>query len=354
MINQQDELNHLISLIRESPWVGLDTEADSLHAYPEKLCLIQVGIPNSEFLLDTLAPLDFQSFFKVLEDKKLIFHAADYDLRLLFKTFEFVPNHIFDTMLAARLLGYESFGLAALVEKFLDIVLEKGARKADWAKRPLTPAMEKYALNDIRYLHPIATRLEKELREKGRMEWHEEYCKKEIASATIPIVLDQERIWRLKGSSGLSSRSLAILRNLFYWREKQALQRNRPPYFVMSHENLIFLAQKYEVRPPEDLKKERQIPARYFNQIHAAIAQAQALPVQELPKRKLPSPSKIQKHPLYQENFDSLKEKRDRLAEELKIDPSLIVNKWMLCQLASNFEENQKDLMKWQLSLMRF
>src|SRR5262245_2193676 len=122
--------------MRAAKWIALDTEADSLHAYPEKLCLIQISIAGGDELLDPLSALDLTPAFAVFRDHALILHGADYDLRLLRKSCGFVPTAIFDTMLASRLLGCREFGLNNLVAKYLAVTLEKGPQKANWAQRP--------------------------------------------------------------------------------------------------------------------------------------------------------------------------------------------------------------------------
>src|SRR5262245_62886146 len=127
-------------------------------------------------------------------------HGADYDLRLLLKHHEFVPSAIFDTMLAARLLGDQQFGFSTLVEKYLGVKLEKGAQKANWALRPLTERMERYARNDTHYLKPVADRLKTELEAKGRLAWHQESCAQLIAETTKARPTDADSVWRVKGS----------------------------------------------------------------------------------------------------------------------------------------------------------
>ena len=164
----------------------MDTEADSLHAYPEKLCLLQFSIEDQDQIIDPLAPIELAPLWKCLKGRELLFHGADYDLRLLKRTFNFIPEKIFDTMIAARLLGVEKFGLGNLVEDFLGITLEKGSQKANWARRPLTPTMEDYARNDTRHLKPLVDTLQQQLAEKGRTSWQEESCARLVSECSQP------------------------------------------------------------------------------------------------------------------------------------------------------------------------
>src|SRR5579862_604340 len=145
VIHTQPELNLWLPHLAEESSVAVDTEADSLHAYPEKLCLIQISLRESDVLIDPLAGMDLQPLLALLQGKELILHGADYDLRLLFRTFQFVPNLVFDTMWAARLLGYPEFGLRDLVRHHLGVALEKGPQKMNWARRPLPERMANYA-----------------------------------------------------------------------------------------------------------------------------------------------------------------------------------------------------------------
>ncbi len=156
MIATNAQFDEFLPILRQADWVALDTEADSLHAYPEKLCLIQISITGEDKLIDPLAKIDLAPLWPELRRHELIFNAADYDLRLLRKTYNFVPQKIFDTMLAARLLGEKQFGLNNLVSKFLNVQLEKGSQTADWSKRPLTEKMETYARNDTHFLKSLA------------------------------------------------------------------------------------------------------------------------------------------------------------------------------------------------------
>src|SRR5436190_1016235 len=133
VIDTEQKLAGFLPTLRAATWVALDTEADSLHAYPEKVCLIQISTVSGDELIDPLAGLDLDPLLDALAGHELIMHGADYDLRLLRKHHDFVPGAIFDTMLAARLLGLRQFGLSNLVEHFLGVKLEKGAQKADWA-----------------------------------------------------------------------------------------------------------------------------------------------------------------------------------------------------------------------------
>ncbi len=169
LISTSSELAEWLPNLSGTVRVALDTEADSLHVYREKLCLIQVSVPGDiHALVDPLGDFSLAPFYEALAGKVIVLHGADYDLRLLRRAGGFVAESVFDTMLAARLIGRREFSYAALVQAEFGVALTKGSQKANWARRPLTAAMAAYAQNDTRYLLALAERLDQRLRELGR------------------------------------------------------------------------------------------------------------------------------------------------------------------------------------------
>jgi ribonuclease D len=349
VINTDQKLKEFLPHLRRAQWIALDTEADSLHAYPEKLCLLQASIEGADELIDPLAQIDLAPLWPELRKHELIFHAADYDLRLLRKNHNFVPEKIFDTMLAARLLGEKEFSLTNLVKNFLGVQLEKGSQKADWARRPLTEKMADYARNDTRYLKPLADILRAKLKEKGRLEWHRESCAELIADCAELPSADIES-WRIKGSSKLGRAPLAVLRELWRWREKEAIAANKPPYFILSHEVLVEIAAAAgTARHWIDLLP-RHLNSRREKELEHAIERGlQVLPHEQphLIRIVTPRPTEAERR-----RFIKLTEKRDAAAQELQIDPTLIASRATLGMLAQNWEHHSKELMKWQRDLM--
>ncbi len=351
MIDTQEKLAAFLPVVHSAAWLALDTEADSLHAYPEKVCLIQISTAAGDRLVDPLADMDINPFLDALVGRELIFHAADYDLRLLLKHHEFTPSVIFDTMLAARLLGERQFGLGALVEKFLGVKLDKGPQKADWAQRPLTPRMEIYARNDTRYLKTLEEKLRAELTAKGRLAWHEESCARLIVDCSQPVVVDEDAVWRIKGSTFLERPALAVLRELWHWREREAIAANRPPFFVLAHETMIAISvAASEHRPVTDLIPPRMHPRRKENLIEAVRA-AQAMPPEQFPEKILhrsqrPTEAEFRR-------FRELEKRRDHHAHGLGIDPTLIAPKSVLGDLARDWDRHAAELMNWQRELLK-
>ncbi|HWD21057.1 MAG TPA: HRDC domain-containing protein [Verrucomicrobiae bacterium] len=350
MIDSDGKLAEFLPAIRAAEWVALDTEADSLHAYPEKLCLIQISLAAGDYLVDPLAGMDLGPFWPELKKHDLIMHGSDYDLRLLRKNHNFVPHKIFDTMLASRLLGDREFGLVNLVKKYLDVTLEKGSQKADWARRPLTPRMESYARNDTHYLKALSDILRGQLRERGRLPWLEESCARLVAECARTPAEEPDEVWRIKGSHKLSRAGLAALRELWHWREKEAVAANRPPYFILSHETLIELA----AAAVENRETDRLMPRHFSDRRREGLRQAVAAARNVDPAA----------HPQFRQfttrrqsegerrKFAELETKRNQVAAELQIDPTIIASRATLLDLAREAPGEAEGLMSWQAGLL--
>ncbi len=277
-------------------------------------------------------------------------HGADYDLRLLRKHHEFVPQAVFDTMLAARLLGMRQFGLSNLAEVCLGVKLEKGPQKANWALRPLTERMERYARNDTRYLKPLADKLAGALKTKGRLEWHEEACVRLIADTAHDRPIDVDSVWRVKGSHLLGRPALAILRELWRWRESEAIAANKPPFFVLSHDSLVEIAAAAATKRAIHPLLPKHISERRRAGILKAIAHGLGLSPEQHPRilksiGRRPSEAERQR-------FFELQKRRDARAAELDLDPTLIASRGTMSDLAYDWEKHAPELMRWQRQLL--
>jgi ribonuclease D len=254
-------------------------------------------------------------------------------------------------MLAARLLGERQFGLSSLVEKFLGVKLDKGSQKADWARRPLTEKMEVYARNDTHYLKPLEERLGSELRAKGRLEWHQESCARLIEECSQPVVPNEDEIWRIKGSTFLDRPALAVLRELWHWREREAHAANRPPFFVLAHEKMVEISQAVAEKKPVDHLIPPRIHPRRKESLQAAIHQAQGVPPEKFPEKirhrsQRPTEAEFRR-------FREIEKHRDKHAHDLAIDPTLIAPKSVIGDLARDWDKYAPDLMKWQRELLK-
>jgi ribonuclease D len=351
VIESDVELSKLVVRLGTTPWIALDTEADSLHAYPEKVCLLQISTPAGDELIDPLANIDLAILLKAFAGHELIMHGADYDLRLLRKHHDFVPWAIFDTMLASRLLGSTQFGLTHLVAQYLGVTLEKGSQKADWAQRPLTERMENYARNDTRYLKPLADRLKGELEAKGRLSWHQESCARLISDCAQLRPPDPNLVWRLKGSHRLSRSALAVLREVWHWREGEATAANKPPYFILRHETLIEIAEMAAGgKSIEGLTPKKFSDHRHHGLIKA-VKHGLAIPAQQQPELLRHTIRRVSDRD--KRRSLELQQRRDARAVELGIDPTLIASRATLLDLAADWDAHQSELMNWQRELLK-
>ncbi len=350
MIDTEQKLAEFLPALQAATWVAVDTEADSLHAYPEKVCLIQISTTEGDRLVDPLAALDINPMLDALSGHELIMHGADYDLRLLRKHHEFVPSAIFDTMLAARLLGLRQFGLGDLVQQHLGVKLEKGPQKANWAMRPLTPRMENYARNDTLHLKPLADRLKADLQAKGRLAWHQESCAQLIIDSTTPRTPDLDSVWRIKGSHLLDRSALSFLRELWQWREREAIAANRPPFFVLSHDALVSISAAAAEGKPIEPMLPRHFSERRRANFLKCLTHAANVPTDRFPRII----RTVSRRPTEGERrrFMELQKVRDARAAELEIDPTLIASRATMSDLAHDRDATLGKLMKWQKELL--
>lgn len=325
--------------------IALDTEADSLHCYFEKLCLIQAGWPGNLYLIDPLVGLPLTEFFSALKGKRLLFHDADYDLRLLRRSGDFPDANIFDTMLAARLCGESQLGLAALVEKYFNIRLSKASRKANWGQRPLSSQMLEYALNDIRYLPDLAEILKEKLEELERLEWFQQSCNRMVRATRDIRVRDEENLWRIAGHKLLSQQAQAILRAIWQWRDEEARDWDKPPFYVISNYEMLEIAEKAS----QGKKFQRpRVSAERAERFEKILQGAMLLTEKEWPVA-IPS-VRVRATKQEVDYFKKLKDVRDRVANELNLDPSIVASKSGLESAVS--QKTTSLLLPWQCELL--
>src|SRR5262249_40909123 len=246
-IDQQEPFDRAMERLAAQPVIAVDTEADSLHSYFDKVCLIQLSVPGEDLIVDPLKKLDRGRFGAALADRKTrkVLHGADYDLRILNRDYGYTIANVVDTSICAQLLGYEGIGLAALVERHFGVQLDKSQQRADWAMRPLPRNMLEYAATDTRHLIPLAEKLRAELEALNRWEWAvEEFARRENVRFEKEEV--EEPFRRLKGLGGLDRRTLAIVQRLYDHRDALARKADRPPFKIFSNEIILETA---KVRP---------------------------------------------------------------------------------------------------------
>jgi ribonuclease D len=343
-----DELNAWCDAQGSSERIAVDTEGDSLHCYFEKLCLIQLSVPDQDLIVDPLSGIDFKRFNQFLSERTGLFHGCDYDLRMLRRGAGFVPGAVFDTYLAARLLGIKEVGLASLVKSFFGLDLPKSSQKANWARRPLTPVMLDYAINDTKYLLPLAERLEAQLREINRWSWYEETCNRAIAATAEDRERDPERVWKISGSAALSPRGLAVLRELWFWRDSEAQKVDRPTFQIMRNEELIELAKN--AVSGDKLRAPAWLPHSRRRRLEETIARALEVPESGWPQRA--KSVRLRSSPEQEHRLDRLRAKRDAVSSELSLDPAIVASRGILEAVAREPESATKVLMDWQRELL--
>ena len=347
LITSAAQLHELLPEIESVDRMAVDTEADSLHCYREKLCLLQISLTARDYIVDPLANVDLAPLSAALERKEIVLHGADFDLRLLRRGLNFAARRIFDTVIAARLLGIRDFSLAALVKRHFDVDLGKGSQKANWARRPLSDRMLEYAMNDTHYLLPLADRLESQLREHNRLDWLRQSCQRAIEQAAVERVRDEDELWRIRGSASLSGRAAAVLRALWQWREKEAEAADRPPFHILQNDELLNAAVSFAAESVPDY---RYFSSRRRQTFRHAAQSALQLPEAEWPvsRRRFgtrPSTETVRR-------TEQLRQRRDRTARELDLEPSFIASRSTLEAIAADRTRTAKLLVPWQRELL--
>lgn len=337
-VESERELNAAAERLSGARFVAVDTEAAGYHRYFDRVCLVQLSTRSATFVIDTLAVTRLDALKPVLERPatEVVFHDADYDLRLLSRDFGIQVRGLFDTKVAAQFLGEPSIGLAGLVEKFLGIRLEKAFQRADWARRPLPPEMLEYAAEDTRHLLPLRDLLREALVALGRLEWAEEEFRLHEEIRWTAAAEDPDAYLRLKGTRDLRPRQLAALRELFGWREAVARARDVAPFRVMSNEALIELARRMPGTAAEVAAVPgvpRSLAGRPTAEVLAAIGRARALPESALPAR-LRGPGRPPPDPEFDATVERLRAVRDEAAAALVIDRGFLMPRAQLEALA--------------------
>jgi ribonuclease D len=361
-VREPAALQGLISSIGTAARVALDTEADSLHSYYEKVCLIQLSVVGKHCVVDPLAGLDLGEFVQALAVKPLILHGGDYDLRMLRASLSFRPRGaVFDTMIAAQLLGIEQIGLAPLIERFFGVTIEKAGQKSDWSHRPLSEKQLSYAINDTRFLEPLAERLARELSERGRLEWHEESCRAMVESTGRDKSRDPDDVWRINGAGRLTRRQLAYLREVWHWRDQHARRANRPAFKIFGNQQIFELIAWAESHSEETLagaKLPRNICGPLLTTLDEAIRRAAKMSELQWPELKrrergaAPSAECLKR-------IEDVRARCAHMAKKLGIAPSTLAPRAAVEAVAQSGARSVDDIMenggllRWQAELVQ-
>lgn len=342
-IRTEDALAELAGELSRGRTLALDSESDSLYHHFEKVCLLQIGAADGRaWLIDTLVLRDLSPLGPVLADPSIVkvLHGADYDVTTLKRDFGFTFASIFDTMIAARLLGRAEIGLAAVARDELGVALSKESQRDDWSRRPLSAKQEAYALADVQHLIPLRARLEEKLAALGRLEWLREEC---AAVAELPASRrreDPDAFLSVRGALRLPPRGLAALRELHAWRERAAARTDTPAFRILANDTLLRLAQER----PADLAGFPGVPQRLVrdDDLRQALRRAETLPAEELPvPRRQPRPV-VPEEVL--RRGQRLKQWRTGRAQQLGVDVSVVLPQRLIDRLAAAAPRDRADL----------
>lgn len=353
------EFAALLARLSQAPVLAVDTEAASFHRHRDRVYLLQLTTPQETCLVDPLEVPGLPGFGELLADEGVekIFHDADYDLRLLGHEFGFKASAVFDTRIAAQFLNEPGIGLAALLEKYFGVTLDKRFQRADWSQRPLTAAMLEYAATDTRYLPELRVLLRDRLKAANRLSWVEEECVLVTAVRWPDPEPAGVSALSMKGARALTPRALAVFRELVVWRTGVAETLDRAAFRIMSNEALFALTERLPAEPAALVGVPgvgREIAERRGAEILAAIRTGLAIPESELPR--YPRVERRRPDPAFEVRIERLKKARTEISARLGLAPGLVAPNWLLERVAAKAPGSVDDLAqvegirKWQIS----
>jgi len=359
LIETAADLEALIARLRREPLLAVDTEAASFHRYRDRVYLLQISSRTETAVVDPIAVGGLAPFAEVLADPaiEIVFHDADYDLRLLDREYGLGAANLFDTRIAAQLLNEPGVGLAALLEKYLDVRLDKRFQRADWSARPLSQGMLDYAASDTTHLPELRDILRRQLEERGRLTWAEEEFGLLAFTRYTPPNGDEPAYLRIKGAKALRGQELAVLRELYEWREEVAQRADKATFRILNNDPILAMART----PPTDVAGLKAIPGisgdqaeRRGKEILSAVQRGLQVPEGDLPR--IPRAPRRQHDPALEARLERLKTARNRLATELELAPGVLCPNGTLEAIAranpGSMDEMTAipELRRWQLA----
>lgn len=328
--------------------IGVDLEADSMHCFLEKICLIQIAGPNQAWLVDPFLINDFSPFSQILENPEIIkvFHGSDFDVRSLDRELSVEIENLFDTEIACRFLNIKARGLGALLKSYFDIDVDKKYQKVDWSRRPLKDEMIAYSVGDVATLVELHDLLKHRLEKIGRLAWAEEEFD---LQARVKYESNHLRplFKKFKGAGKLDNRSLAVLEHLLEVRLCQAEKKDLPPFKIMSNQSIMTMVQRRPGSVEAILKYRALSPkqAGMYGQLCVkAIETALALPHRELPS--YPRTRMPRKTSQVLGRIDALKKMREAASRALAMEPGFLINNNMIAAVAADKPSSQDDLLQ--------
>ena len=331
-IDEPEPLAGWVAAQQRTPRLAIDTESNSLHAYQEHVCLIQASTPEGDALIDPLGSADMSVLAPLFASPSIekVFHGAEYDLACLKRDFGFEIVNLFDTRLALRTLGMQPSGLADVLAQEFGVALDKRYQRADWAKRPLTPAQIEYARFDTHYLLPLRDRLAEALHSAGRWEEAVEACA-HLACTVHPCTNGESNgFWGMANARKLEPRQAAALRELFAWRDATARQLDRPPFKVIGDEALLSVARALP-QDPDDLRHVPDLPPRLAERHADAMLAALARARTSAPPRP---PASEPTDPAVLARYDKLRQWRKAAASQRGVESDIILPREIMWEVA--------------------
>jgi ribonuclease D len=332
LITHSAQLDALLARLRDQASVAIDTESDSLYAYREKVCLIQLSIPGADFLIDPLAPIDLRPLAPLLADEKVqkVFHASEYDVMCLRRDFGFTFNNLFDTMWAARILGWKRVGLGDILHEQFGVTLDKKWQRHNWGQRPIESAALSYAQFDTHHLLHLRDVQLRELQQLDRLVEAREVFSDLARARYNGHEFTPDDMWSIKGVWDLSGRAQAILRQLVILRDREARRQNRPAFKVIGDKTLLQIAGRAPHTLAEMLGIEGMTAGqqhRYGAALLEAVARGRKDPLPALPQR-------TQIDPDVSARYEALRAWRKQAAAQRGVEPDVIVSNAVLMELA--------------------
>jgi ribonuclease D len=342
LISSIPEYQAMISALQGQPSIGVDTESNSLFAYREQVCLLQLSNSDQDFIVDPF-PLDgMPELGQIFADPAIqkIFHAGDYDIACLKRDYGYEFHNLFDTMLAAATLGETNLGLAAMLEKYLGIVVDKKYQRADWGKRPIRPEMLAYAQNDSHYLIPLRDQLQEALINTGKLDLLLEDSRN-LARTPSANPEPKASVWHVLGAQELKPIQLSLLQALMMMREGLAENLDRPLFKVLGDASLVDLARVQ----PHHIEELDLLPTLSAGQVKAfgknimvAIEEWRRNPNQ-VEKRQSHRPSNAELH-----HRDLLSTWRKEEGKKMGVSSNIILSKDLIENIARTSPKNAAEL----------
>lgn len=342
LIKHAEALEELVAELAQEPIIAVDTESNSLYAYQEQVCLIQFSTSKKDFLVDPLALEDLSALAPLFASRAVekVFHAAEYDVMTMKRDFGFEFDNLFDTMLAARILGWQKFGLGSILETQFGVHLNKRHQRANWGQRPLPRDMLAYAQLDTHYLIPLRDRLQADLKAAGRWDLAAEdferlrYVEEHEGSDV------EEICWRVSGAYDLPAQKAAILQELCLYRDKMAKAMDRPLFKVINDRGLLAIAEEI----PRNLRELRQLPGMSARQVQRHGEGLLRAVERGLESEPLYPPRARRPDYDYLERVDALRYWRKTTARQMGVNSDVVMPRDLLYTIASKNPRLERDL----------